>query len=333
MKLATIILAAGKGTRMKSNKPKVIFKLAEKPLVKRVVETAKTINSETIAVVVGYKKEEVMSVLDDSIKFVEQKEQNGTGHAVMVTEKIFQNFKGNIFILCGDVPLLRAKTLQKMLEFHTKNKASCTVLTAIMENPAKYGRIIRNTNGDVEKIVEFKDATNEQKNIKEINTGIYCFDAESLFASLKKINNKNNQNEYYLTDTLEILNKENKLVTSSLLDDLNEATGVNSQKQLAELEMSHYNRIKNYWLENGVQIENPASVIIGENVHIKKDVFIEANVIIKGNSTIENGVRIGANSIIKNSIIKENSILKGFNIVDSINVEAFSKLDYFQSEI
>lgn len=237
-KTATIILAAGKGTRMKSEKPKVVFEFAGKPMINRVVETADQIESDVICIVVGYKKEIVMQTVPDkaNIKFVEQKEQNGTGHAVMVTKEEFQNFTGDIFILCGDVPLLRASTLQKMLEKHRETKAACTVLTALMEDPQKYGRIVRNAAGNVQKIVEFKDASLQQKEIKEINTGIYCYDSQILFQALAKVDNNNKQQEYYLTDTLEIINNMSEIVTSVFLDDMIEASGINSKQQLSELE-------------------------------------------------------------------------------------------------
>jgi len=247
-KTAAIILAAGKGTRMKSDKPKVIFELAGKPMINRVVETANKINSDLVAIVVGFKKEQVIAVVpkDSSIKFVEQVQQNGTGHAVMVTEEIFKDFYGDIFILCGDVPLLRHQTLEGIQEHHRKNNASCTVLTAVMNDALKYGRIVRNSDGSVQRIVEFKDSTEIEKEIKEINTGIYCFDAKDMFTALSGINSDNNQNEYYLTDTLEILNKQNKLVTSVLLDDMVEASGVNSVEQLADLEAEFLSRKEHF---------------------------------------------------------------------------------------
>ncbi len=241
-KLATIILAAGKGVRMKSDKPKVVFEFAGKPMINRIVETAMQIESNIIAIVVGYKKEMIIDIVPktEKIIFIEQKEQHGTGHAVMVTEEVFKEFDGNIFILCGDVPLLRVETLKKMLAKHKESNAACTVLTAIMEDALKYGRIIRNENGNVKKIVEFKDTTDKEKMIKEINTGIYCFDVKNLFSALQKVTNDNKQKEYYLTDTLEILNIDNKLVTSVLLDDMIEASGVNSKQQLKNLETEYF---------------------------------------------------------------------------------------------
>ncbi len=243
-KIATIILAAGQGTRMNSEKPKVIFELAGKPMINRVIETAKKVDSDLIIVVVGYEKKMVIDTVpaNDKIKFVEQIEQNGTGHAVMVTKKEFQDFSGDIFVLCGDVPLLRHQTLERMLQHHREKNAACTVLTAVMQDALRYGRIVRNKDNSVQRIVEFKDATEQEKQIMEINTGIYCFDAQSLFLALEKVTNNNNQKEYYLTDTLEILNEEKKLVTSVILDDMIEASGVNSRKQLSDLENEFYRR-------------------------------------------------------------------------------------------
>ncbi len=247
-KVATIILAAGQGTRMKSEKPKVVHELAGKPMINRVIETSLQIQSDLIAVVVGYKKQDVINTIPTNKKifFVEQKEQKGTGHAVMMAESAFKDFDGTIFILCGDVPLLRAATLNKMLLHHNKAKAACTVLTAVMNDALRYGRIVRNAEGNVERIVEFKDALPEEREIKEINTGIYCFDAKSLLASLQKINCDNMQQEYYLTDTLEILNKEGKLVTSVILEDMIEASGVNSKEQLRELEKEFLQRREHF---------------------------------------------------------------------------------------
>lgn len=243
-KIATIILAAGKGTRMKSEKPKVVFELAGKPMINRVIDTATMINSDKIILVLGYKKEYVKEVIpgNDKIIFVDQDVQNGTGHAVMMTEQALSEFDGDVFILCGDVPLLRYETLENMLEHHRKHNAACTVLTALMDDALRYGRIVRNEDGSVHSIVEFKDATENQKEIKEINTGIFCFDSKSMFFALQNVSNENSQNEYYLTDTLEILNNNDKLVTSVLLEDMIEASGVNSVEQLANLENEFYKR-------------------------------------------------------------------------------------------
>ncbi len=334
-KIATIILAAGKGTRMKSNKAKVTFELADKSLISRVVDTAHQINSDLICAIVGYMKESVIDSIANKEKlvFVEQKEQNGTGHAVIIAKEALAEFKGDVFILCGDVPLLKSNTLLKMYELHTAQKAACTVLTAILDDPSKYGRIVRDQNGNVAKIVEYKDADDITRAIKEINTGIYCFDCELLYGALAKINNNNNQNEYYLTDTLEILNKENKKVQSIILDDLDEAAGINSQQQLTELETSFYRRIKNHWLNNGVVIENPETVLIGEDVVLENDVTIQANVILKGKTVVKTDSVIGFGSYIKDAELAKGTILKGQNIVINNSTCEGEILDYQEKRI
>jgi bifunctional UDP-N-acetylglucosamine pyrophosphorylase / glucosamine-1-phosphate N-acetyltransferase len=327
--VATIILAAGKGTRMKSDKAKVTFQLAEKSLVQRVVDTASKLDSEIICVVVGYQKESVIQSIDENerICFVEQTEQNGTGHAVMVTESIFQDFRGDVFILCGDVPLLKAETLQNLLKEHRDSGSSCTVLTSIMEDPSLYGRIIRHpTKNHVERIVEFKDATEGQRAIREINTGIYCFDASILFKTLKLVKNDNRQNEYYLTDALEILNSQGAIVSAIPLDDFLEASGINSQEQLSELEVAYFDEIKTHWLNNGVVIENPCSVIIGENVQIGHDTTIEANSILKGETNVGINCHIGCNSYLKDAKIENNVKLNGYNIVIGSTIVEADKL-------
>ena len=333
--LATIILAAGKGTRMKSKYPKVTFKLAGKSFIERVVDTAKETGSEKIAIVVGYKKDVVIASIPskDNVSFVEQVEQNGTGHAVMVTEEILKNFSGNVMILSGDVPLLTSDTLKKMVVAHNKSNSACTVLTAVLEDATQYGRIIRNSDGSVQKIVEFKDASDSERKIKEINTGIYCYKSEALFSSLKKITNNNKQHEYYLTDTLEILQKENKKINAVILDNPIEAAGVNSPKQLSELEIVFYKDIKNKWLDNGVVIENPDSVIIGENVEIERDVVIKANSTILGNSFIGEDSFIGYNSYIENSKLGKFSFLEGYNVVKNYSEENKLTLKFTELKI
>jgi UDP-N-acetylglucosamine diphosphorylase/glucosamine-1-phosphate N-acetyltransferase len=334
-KCGAIILAAGKGTRMKSERAKVVYKMAEKPLVQRVANTAISIDCDLLGVVVGYRKNEVIDALpfSERIHFVEQKEQKGTGHAVMAARELFADFEGDVLILCGDVPLLRKETLEELLKTHRDNQAACTVLTAILEEPASYGRIVRSKNGDVQRIVEFKDATPEEREIREINTGIYCFDSQLLFSSLEQIGNNNKQGEYYLTDTLEILNSRHKKVLGVVVADIDEVTGINSQKELAMLETNLYRRVKEHWLMNGVSIENPDTVIIGEDVIIDRDVVIESNVVIKGESRIGADCRIGVNSYIKNGVIQNGVVLEGANIVVNSLLTNNSRLTYQEKRV
>ncbi|MCL1826724.1 MAG: sugar phosphate nucleotidyltransferase [Candidatus Cloacimonetes bacterium] len=321
-KIGVIILAAGKGTRMKSEKPKVCFELGGKSLIQRVVNTGLQLKADMIAIVVGYKKDLVEKAIENhpAIRFVTQENQNGTGDAVKSASSVFTDFSGTVFVLCGDVPLLKPDTLQKMYKKHRETEAKCTVLTMILENPDRYGRIVRDSQNRVQEIVEYKDACQTVRGIKEINTGIYCFDSETLFLALDKITNNNAQNEYYLTDVLKIMYHQNYLIESVVLEDISEAAGINSQQQLADLETQHYKAIKTHWMDNGVSIENPDTVLIEEDVTIEPDVYISANVKIKGKSFIGKDSFIGTHSFIENSTLQTGSFLAGMNvIIDSCN--------------
>ncbi len=315
--IAAIILAAGKGTRMKSDKAKVIFELAGKPMIQRVVDTAKAINCERICVVVGHQKETVMGILDETpdLVFADQSEQLGTGHAIMIAEDDFKDYNGDILILAGDVPLLKAETLIRLKEYHQQTNADCTVLTAVLDDAEKYGRIIRDSSSNVIGIVEYKDATTEQRKIREFNTGIWCFKSNALFDSIHKIDNNNAQKEYYLTDTLEILVKEGKKVEAVILEDISQVSGINSQEHLAELENVLIDNIKSHWLNNGVMIHNPKSVFIGEDVEIEADVTIESHTTLKGKCYLEKGCHIGSHCYLENVDVGKEAILKGYNII------------------
>jgi len=202
----TVIMAAGKGTRMKSNKSKLVHKIYDKELVKRVAEVAKQIGSDEIIAVVGHMREQIEEVLGDSVKYAYQDELLGTGHAVMQASKYLEGKKGKVVILYGDVPILRKNTLENLVIKSFKNKEYATLLTAMYDNPTGYGRIIRDEGGNIKAIVEEKDANMFEKDIKEINSGIYCFDIEELLSALKLIQPNNVQGEYYLTDVIKIMN-------------------------------------------------------------------------------------------------------------------------------
>ena len=201
-----IMLAAGKGTRMKSNKSKLVHKIYGKELVKRAVEATKNAGVDEVIAVVGYLKEQVQEVLKDTVKYAVQEEMLGTGHAVMQATKYLEGKKGKVLVLNGDVPILRPETIEKLLSKSIENKECATLLTAIYDNPNGYGRIIRDEGGNVKGIVEEKDASEEEKKIQEINAGVYCFDIEELLVALKEITPNNSQGEYYLTDVIKIMN-------------------------------------------------------------------------------------------------------------------------------
>lgn len=229
-----IILAAGKGTRMKSDLPKVLHTIEDKPLAQYVVDAAKEAGAEAVCLVVGYKKEQVQAALEanEGVAFAVQEEQLGTGHAVMCAKE-FLGREGEVFILCGDTPLITGKTLAEFAAFHEANGNAVTVLSAKIDDPTGYGRIIRNTQGEFVKSVEHKDATEEERASQEVNAGMYLFDAASLADALGMLTTDNAQGEYYLPDTLTIIRDRGGKVDAYMLADATEIAGVNTQEQLA----------------------------------------------------------------------------------------------------
>jgi UDP-N-acetylglucosamine diphosphorylase/glucosamine-1-phosphate N-acetyltransferase len=236
-KLITLILAAGKGTRMKSDLPKVIHKINGKELVKFVIDQAKMSGSDEIWLITGHKSEMVRDVTSGlGVNYVEQKEQLGTGHAVMQAEEVLRGKKGDVLILCGDVPLLKPSTLKNFREFHNASGAVATVMTTEFEDPTGYGRIVKDSEGGILRIVEQKDASDDEKSIKEINSGVYIIDKDSLFDSLKHISSDNASREYYLTDVVGILKSKNMKVGTFLIADNTEIQGINTIEQLMQAE-------------------------------------------------------------------------------------------------
>ena len=233
--VVALVMAAGKGTRMKSKKSKLVHKIYGKELVKRVVETAEKAGCSEIVTIVGYAKEQVQAVLEDAVKYAYQDEMLGTGHAVMQATKYLEGKTGKVVVLNGDVPILRPETLKRLIEKSTENKEYATLLTAIYEDPTGYGRIVRDEGGNIKGIVEHKDATEEQKEIKEINAGIYCFDIPELLKALKEIKPNNVQGEYYLTDVIKIMNDKGLKTGAVIVEDNTEILGVNDRAQLEML--------------------------------------------------------------------------------------------------
>lgn len=312
----TIIMAAGKGTRMKSKKSKLVHKIYGKELVKRVVELAEKIGSDEIVAVVGHLREQVQAVLGDTVQYAYQEELLGTGHAVMQAKKFLEGKKGKVVILYGDVPIIRPETLKNLINKSIKNKEYATLLTAKYENPTGYGRIIRDEGGNIKAIVEEKDADPLQKKIKEINSGIYCFDIEELLNALKKVNNNNAQGEYYLTDVIKIMNDEGLKTGAVIVEDNTEILGVNDRSQLELLTRVLRMRINAEHMKNGVTIEDSNSTYIYDDVEIGIDTVIHPNTIIRNNVVIGENCEIGPNSY-----IRENC-----KLADKVKVGSFVEL-------
>lgn len=309
--IMAIVMAAGKGTRMKSKKSKLVQKIYGKEIVKRAVENAEKAGVSDIVAVVGYQKEEVMAVLGDTVKYAFQEEMLGTGHAVMQAKEYLQGKKGRVLVLNGDVPLLRPETLNKLLEKSIENKEYATLLTAIYDNPYGYGRIIRDEGGNVSAIVEEKDTTEDQKEIKEINAGIYCFDIEELMSALDEIKPNNSQGEYYITDVIEIMNKKGLKTGAVVVEDNTEILGVNDRIQLEMLTKVLQMRVNTEHMKNGVTIEDVNTTYIYDDVKIGMDTVIHPNTIIKSNVEIGEDCEIGPNSYIREGCRLSNKVKIG----------------------
>ena len=306
-----IVMAAGKGTRMKSKKSKLVQKIFGKEVVKRAVENAKNAGVQDIVAVVGYQKEEVMAVLGDTVKYAFQEDMMGTGHAVLMAKEYLQGKKGKVLVLNGDVPLIRPATLNKLIEKSIENKEYATLLTAIYDNPKGYGRIIRDEGGNVLAIVEEKDTTEEQKEIKEINAGIYCFDIEELLSALDEIKPNNAQGEYYITDVIEIMNKKGLKTGAVVVEDNTEILGINDRIQLEMLTKVLQMRINTEHMKKGVTIEDVNNTYIYDDVKIGMDTVIHPNTIIKSGVEIGEDCEIGPNSYIREGCKLSNKVKIG----------------------
>ena len=332
-----IILAAGKGTRMKSDLPKVLHKVAGISMLEHVFRSVSAIDPEKTVTVVGHKAELVEQVLAGQTDFVRQTEQLGTGHAVMMAEPVLENLTGQTLVIAGDPPLITGESLKNLIDFHINHKNVATILTAEADNPFGYGRIVRNQHDEVLKIVEQKDASDFEQQIKEINTGTYVFDNARLFEALKNINTNNAQGEYYITDVIGIFRENGEKVGAYTLKDFDESLGVNDRVALATAESVMRRRINQQHMVNGVSFVNPHATYIDVDVEIAPEVQVEANVTLKGQTKIgaetilTNGTYIvdsviGERTVITNSMIEESSVADGVTVGPYAHIRPGSSL-------
>ena len=319
-KLAAVILAAGQGTRMKSALPKVLHRAAGKALLAHVVETAVALNASPVIPVVGHGAEEVrVAMAGQQLRFALQAEQLGTGHALLCAEESLNGFSGDLLLLCGDVPLLHENTLRALIDHHRQQAACVTILTAEMENPEGYGRIIRGA-GEVEGIVEEKDADESERQIREINTGIYLFRAPQVFDLLRDVDNRNVQGEYYLTDVVAAARSAGERVEALLIDDAEEAMGINDRVQLAEAGKIMRQRINDTHLRAGVTIIDPAATYIDPDVSIGPDTLIHPGVHLRGRTRIGKGCEIEPGVIVTECIIGDKVHIKPGSVLSESTV-------------
>ncbi|MGE7093888.1 bifunctional UDP-N-acetylglucosamine diphosphorylase/glucosamine-1-phosphate N-acetyltransferase GlmU [Lysinibacillus sp. NPDC048646] len=332
-----VILAAGQGTRMKSKLYKVLHPVCGKPMVQHVVDHIQTLGVNRIVTVVGHGAEKVQQQLGESSEYVLQAEQLGTAHAVQQAEAILGNEEGTTLVVCGDTPLIRPETMKALFEHHQAKNAKATILTAVAENPTGYGRILRGDNGQVEQIVEQKDATAEQQLVTEINTGTYCFDNKLLFETLKHVKNDNVQGEYYLPDVIELLQKQGDIVEAFVTEDFEETLGVNDRVALSQAETLMRARINERHMRNGVTIINPEATYISAEAVIGCDTVIQSGSMIEGATVIGEDCIIGPNTQIidsrvgdrtsvHSSVVRESAIAEDTAIGPFANIRPLSDI-------
>lgn len=329
MRLASVILAAGKGTRMKSRFPKVLHKVCGIPMICHVLKTARDAGSDRIVVVAGYGGEMVAKEVGEKGEVVFQHEQLGTAHALLQAEKSLKDFKGDIIVLCGDTPLVSTETLKKLVLAHRDSGAFATILTAVMDNPAGYGRVIRSSGGMVNRIVEQKDATVVELSIREVNTGVYCFKADGLFSFLALIDADNVQGEYYLPDLIGKYVQDGRGVAAVSVADPLEVMGINDRSQLATAQASLWHKINHRLMISGVTIADPTTVFIDAEVTIGRDTVIYPHTILQGKTVIGEGCVIGPFTQIISARLQDNveashSVIDGSDIGNNCVIGPYS---------
>lgn len=321
--LAVAILAAGKGTRMKSKLPKVLHLLGSKSLVERAIDSCNLVQPDRQLVIIGYEGQKIENALNhlQGVEFVEQREQLGTGHAIIQLIPYLEDFTGDLIVLNGDVPLLRPETVQKLVKTHQENNNAATLLTANLPNPQGYGRVFCDKNNLVTQIIEDRDCNPEQQKNSRINAGVYCFNWQKLREVLPKLSTNNDQQEYYLTEVVDYLAP----VMALDVDDHLEISGINDRRQLAVAYDILQARIKEAWMMAGVTMINPSSITIDETVQLGIDVTIEPQTHLRGNTIIGSGCKIGPGCLIENSRLDDNITIL-YSVISDSKVSANTRI-------
>jgi bifunctional UDP-N-acetylglucosamine pyrophosphorylase / glucosamine-1-phosphate N-acetyltransferase len=317
------ILAAGRGTRMKSNLPKVLHSLGGRSLLERVIESVEPLSPSRRIVIVGYQAEEVKAAMHSipALEFIEQTVQLGTGHAIQQLLPCLEGYTGDLLVLNGDLPLIRTETLNQLLQTHQENQNAATILTSRLSDPTGYGRVFCNNESLVQQIIEHKDCTTAQRQNSRINAGVYCFRWQDLAQVLPHLQANNAQKEYYLTDAVTQVGK----VMAVDVEDYQEILGINDRLQLATAYDILQRRVKEKWMLAGVTLIDPTSITIDETVELQPDVIIEPQTHLRGNTTIQTGSRIGPGTLIENSQIGENVTVQ-YSVVTKSIVQAGSRI-------
>ncbi len=319
--LQVIILAAGKGTRMASNQPKVLHQVLGKSMLEHVLHTVEGLQPESVCLVAGHGIDKVKAHIGEpeNLAWVEQKEQLGTGHAVLQAE-VLPSVADNVLIVCGDTPLLTNETLAKLIKAHQKNKAVVSVLSAEVDNPQGYGRIVRDADSNVTNIVEEKDATDKQRQIQEVSSGIFCVNREALFSYLHQVGNDNVQQEYYLPDILPLALADDKLVQAVIMDDSSEMLGINDRIQLSQAESVMQRRILSEWQQKGVTIEQAETVRIEASVNIGMDCTIKAGTQLLGSTHLGDDCTVGPYAVLQNSWLADGITIAPFSHLEETSI-------------
>jgi len=327
--LAVAVLAAGKGTRMKSNLPKVLQPLAGATLVERVLTSCEQLKPERRLLIVGHQAERVEQSLSHlgGLEFVLQQPQNGTGHAVQQLLEPLTGFEGDLLVLNGDVPLLRPETLERLLALHRSSGAAVTLLTARLEDPSGYGRVFANAQGDVSGIVEHRDCSDEQRRNNLTNAGIYCFNWAKLAAVLPQLTTDNDQGELYLTDTIAMLSPAMHVEVA----DADEINGINDRLQLSQCEAVLQERLRRHWMAEGVSFIDPASCTLSENSRFGRDVVIEPQCHFRGATSVGDGCRIGPGCLLENASLGNNvqalySVIRDASVAAGCSIGPFAQI-------